>query len=519
MKQNTDINNPERSLAPVPESFQKIQRFVVLMLENRSFDHLIGSLKSANSSIDGLSGNEFNYQNPNVPGQGSKKVWNATEFTMPFDPDHEFKDVQIQLYGPSNGSVDEPNQPTSPAAMSGFLSRGIHAANTANTPDSFPMVMEYFAPSQIPVMSTLATQFALCNFWFSSLPGPTWPNRFFIHAATSGGLTDSPTETQVLGGYSFSNGTIYDRLEGAKKNWRIYHDSLPQSIGIDSLRLEYIDPLTKHFRGMNFFAEDVKNQSLPEYTFIEPLYDIGNNYRNGNSMHPLNDVRKGEQLVKQVYETLRNSSYWSNTMLIVLFDEHGGFYDHVSPPRAIPPGDAMKYATTNFAFDFLGVRVPAILISAYTQRGMVIGNDPAGAPIIFDHTSVLATVEKRFQFKSLTKRDAAARTIDLAVNLANPRTSSSDAPTELPSPLSDSILKSVQRFFAKAPGHAEEGAKLSSNQKSFLALALTCDLKMSEASKQAAIKERVDAISRQKEAAQYLDEIETKIRSSRKESQ
>jgi phospholipase C len=277
--------------------------------------------------------------------------------------------------------------------------------------------------------------------------------------------------------------------------------------------------LNKHYREMSFFAGDIKDQSLPEYTFIEPLYDIGNNYQNGNSMHPLNDVRKGEQLVKQVYETLRNSPYWNTTMLVILFDEHGGFYDHASPPQAVPPGDGMNYANTKFAFDRLGVRVPAIVISAYTQQGMVIGKDAAGSPIIFDHTSVLATVEKKFGLKPLTKRDAAARTLELAVNLKNPRTTPADAPTSLPSPAAESLLKSVRRFLAKPPAAAADEAPLSTNQKSFLALALACDLEMSDKSKHEEIKKRHDAIKGQKDAENYLQEVDTKVRARRRKVQ
>ena len=500
-------------LAPVPESFQKIEHIVVLMLENRSFDHLIGWLKSSDPRIEGLTGNEVNFQNPKAPLQGAQKVWNAADYKMPFDPDHEFTDVQIQLYGASPASVDVPNPPAEPAPMNGFLSRGIHAANAAKTPASFPMVMEYFSPDQVPVVSTLARQFAVCNFWHSSLPGPTWPNRFFVHAATSGGLANSPSDTQIALGFSFNNGTIYQRLSDADKNWRIYHDSLPQSIGIGSLRLHYIDPFTKHYRGMNFFDGDIHSKSFPEYTFIEPNYDTGSNYLDGNSMHPLNDVRKGEELVKQVYESIRNSPYWNSTMLAIIFDEHGGFYDHVPPPAAAPTGDDKSYAGTSFAFDRLGVRVPAIIISAYTQQGTVIGRDVGGSPIVFDHSSVLATAEKRFGLKPLTKRDAAARTLELAVNLKAPR---ADAPTALPEPPKDSFAQSVKSFLAKVPAAASGSAPLSENQKSFLALSMALDLETSDPSKHAAIRRRHKAIKTQKGAAKYIREIEQRIQTARK---
>ncbi len=428
-----------QSAGPVLVSFQKIQRFVVLMLENRSFDHLVGFLKNVNPAVAGLTGSESNFPDPNSPHSPPIPVGKATQFTMPFDPAHEFDDVQIQLYGPSSIlPPPAPNPPKDPAAMNGFVYSAIQVAQAAGNPAAGSRIMECFQPNQLNVISTLAQQFALCNYWYSSLPGPTWPNRFFVHAATSGGLTDSPSNEAILSGYSFPNGTIYQKLETAGKNWRIYHDGLPQSAGINSLRLEYVNPLTTRFKDMEDFVSDVKSASLPEYTFVEPNYDSGGNYVGGNSMHPLNDVREGEKLVKLVYETIRNSNYWTDTMLIITFDEHGGFYDHMPPPTTVPTGDDSTYANPagTFIFNRLGVRVPAIVISAYTQAGTVIGANASDTTTIFDHSSIPATVEKRFGLQALTTRDEAANTLEIALNLANPRV---DAPTSLPDPAKDII--------------------------------------------------------------------------------
>ena len=292
-----------------------VQNIVVLMLENRSFDHLLGSLNTLDNRVEGLTGNEFNFTDPRSPQSPRVAVTPGTQFLspygIPFDPAHEFTDVQMQLYGPDPSTPPAPNPPTDPAPMSGFLFSANSAVKQAG--DTFVgdanQVMEYFLPDQVPVASALARNFAVFNWWFSSLPGPTWPNRFFIHAATSGGLTDSPTTMQEgqagLGfGFSFKGGTLYDRLKAAGKQWRIYHDGLPQSPSIASLWPEFIDPLTRNFREMENFQADVAASALPDYTFIEPNYDVSGNYLNGNSMHPLNDIRKGELLVKQVYETL-----------------------------------------------------------------------------------------------------------------------------------------------------------------------------------------------------------------------
>jgi len=418
-------------------ALQKIQRFVVLMLENRSFDHLLGYMKTVNPNVVGLTGGEYsNYADPNTQQPPLVAVSPNAVCTMAFDPNHEFCDVQSQLYGPNPDKTKCSNPQVTPAPMNGFLASGIAAATAQQAgADQGGQVMACFSYGQVPFITSLAQEFALFNFWHSSLPGPTWPNRFFVHAGTSGGLTDSPGTEQIVLGYSFQSGTIYHALTNADKDWRIYHDGLPQSAGIDSLRMAYIDPFTRHFREMKYFCQDVKAGTLPEYTFIEPQYDSGSNYVKGNSMHPLNDINEGDSLVKLVYETLRASpNYWPETMLIIVFDEHGGFYDHIPPPPAVPTGDDTNYRNDQhpFLFNLYGVRIPAIVVSAYTQKGTVIGRNLADTTTQFDHTSILATVEKRFGLTPLTTRDRAANTLEAALNLDQPR---NDAPMTLAPPI------------------------------------------------------------------------------------
>ena len=492
--------------------FQGIKRFVVLMLENRSFDHLFGYLKAQNPRVAGLSGNEFNQKDPNAPGDPTIKVSRASTFVMTFDPGHEYYDVQVQLYGPMKGTDPSlppiANLPSDPAPMSGFIASATKAVDFSGDEN---LVMQCFQPDQMPVLSALAAEFALFNFWYSSLPGPTWPNRFFVHAASSGGLTDSPSTLQIVTGFSFQNGTIYDRLTQAGKDWRIYHDGLPQTAGIVSLRDEFINPLTKRFHDMDDFFDDVKNGKLGDYNFIEPCYDTGNNYSGGNSMHPLNDIRQGEGLVKRVYEALRNSGHWSDTLLIIIFDEHGGFYDHQSPAPITPPGDASPYANPAyvFAFDRLGVRVPALVVSAYTAKGTVIGDDPATASTVYDHSSVLATAEKLFGLAPLTNRDRSANTLEVAINAAGPRLSPADALMQLPQPASDGLVAG-----AADPANiaaAADKAPLSANQQTMADLALACEMKMTPPDLHAALISNHQKIVEQKDAADYIQNVEAKI--------
>jgi phospholipase C len=498
--------------------FQGIKRFVVLMLENRSFDHLFGYLTATNPKVVGLTGNESNQKDPNSAASPAVKVSRASSFVMRFDPGHEFYDVQIQLYGPLEGTVPTlppvANPSSGPLLMNGFIASAVQAVDYAGDEN---MVMECFQADQLPVLTTLANEFALFNFWYSSLPGPTWPNRFFIHAATSGGLSDSPTSGQIFDGFSFKNGTIYKRLGDAGKDWRIYHDGLPQTAGIDELRLEYVNPFTKRFQDIDGFFTDIANGDLGDYNFIEPRYDTGNNYLDGNSMHPLNDIRKGEALVKRVYEALRgNARYWAETMLIITFDEHGGFYDHVPPPVTMPTGDDSAYANMANGFDFarLGVRVPGIVASAYTAKGTVIGADANDASTIFDHASVLATVENYFKLKPLTQRDGAANTLEVALNTAVPRLSDADVLPKLPDPAPDSaaaVAPDTSEIFA-----ADPQAPLSVNQKTMAALALACDKAITPPNLHAALNSNYQKLVEQKDAADYIQSVDKKIRARRK---
>jgi phospholipase C len=491
--------------------FRGIKRFVVLMLENRSFDHLFGFLKGTNSKVAGLSGKEFNQKDPNNPSDPRIAVRRSTSFVMPFDPAHEYYDVEIQLYGPMKDTAPDlpplANLPVDPAPMTGFVANAVHAVDYSGDEQ---LVMDCFEKDQVPVLSALAQEFALFNYWYASIPGPTWPNRLFIHAATSGGLTDSPSTDQILQGFSFG-ATIYDRLEDAGKSWCIYHDGLPQSAGIRQLRGELVNPLTENFKDMEDFFEHVAKGGLSDYNFIEPRYGTGNNYVEGNSMHPLNDIRQGEDLVKQLYEAIRKSNYWDDTMLVITFDEHGGFYDHLPPPATVPPGDEPIYANLNFSFRFdrLGVRVPAIVVSAYTSKGAIIGTDPTDTSAIFDHSSILATVEKLFGLEPLTNRDARANTLEIALDLDSPRSSPDAALMKLPDRAPDSAVTGPTDLSAKFA--ADPKAPLSTNQKTMAALALACDLELTPPQTHAALVSNHQKLVEQQDTANYIKSVEAKI--------
>jgi phospholipase C len=246
-------------------------------------------------------------------------------------------------------------------------------------------------------------------------------------------MDDSPSlirsATALLEGYRFQNGTIYDRLDAAGLPWTVVEgDALPQVLSLAGM-VERV--ISGHFTTFRHFAERVNDPGFKDaYVFIEPHYghvlSDGRNFKCGNSQHPLDDVTRGEKLLKDVYEIIRNSPHWMNSALIVLYDEHGGFYDHAVAPEATPPGDVFQPGNNRhgFNFDQLGVRIPVLVISPYTARGAIDHR-------VYDHTSVLATVEHLFGLRALTQRDAVALGVDQLFSLKAAR---QDAPTRLPSP-------------------------------------------------------------------------------------
>ena len=421
------------------KSQPKIEHIFVLMLENRSFDHMLGfSNISGTDAITGLP-RTINGANPaadkNINPVGGADVFVSTpaDFKLKdvdIDPGHEFNNVLTQLCG--NGSAyPDPGTGGYPLVdNSGFISN--YNNDGSGTPKR---IMKCFDPSQLPVLNTLAKEFAVCDNWFSSLPGPTWPNRFFLLAGSSGGLDDSPSVAETIAattleGYRFENGNIFDLLDQYCLEWKIFEgDEFPVSFALNGMNL---NALQGRFKDFDDFESEVNEVDFnKKFVFIEPKYgehtfDVTGpgDFTCGDSMHPLDDVTRGEKLIKKVYEVIRNSPHWEKSMLLITFDEHGGFYDHVQPPTAVPPGDVQSAANVhhNFKFDQLGVRVPAVVVSPLIKKGIVDNTT-------YDHTSFLATMEKLFGMKNLTNRDKNANDFLHLFALDTPRT---DTPTSLP---------------------------------------------------------------------------------------
>jgi hypothetical protein len=236
---------------------------------------------------------------------------------------------------------------------------------------------------------------------------------------------------ELIDGYRFAGGTIFDALDDRCMDWEIFEgDELPQVFAISEMNLSALEG---HFTDFEDFVDRVSQINYaPSYIFIEPNYGnilptTAEDFTCGTSQHPLDDVTRGEGLIKKVYETIRNSPIWKSSVLLVTYDEHGAFFDHVHPPPAVPPGDSIiNPPNSHFGFDFarLGVRVPAVVVSPFIPRGIVDHTQ-------YDHTSLLRSVEKLFGIGSITNRDAAANDFLYLFSLKSMRT---DAPLTLPEP-------------------------------------------------------------------------------------
>ncbi|KAL9261597.1 Non-specific phospholipase C6-like protein [Drosera capensis] len=390
-----------------------IRTIVVLVMENRSFDHLIGWMKnSINSNVDGVTGDECN------PVSTQGKVSHTICFTddaeyVDADPGHTFDDVKLQVFG--SGSIP---------SMLGFVQQALLLS-----PDLSETVMKGFKPENVPVYASLVKEFAVFDRWFSSIPGPTQPNRLFVYSATSHGATSHVTKQLAFG---YPQRTIFDSLYDDGKDFGIYFQTVPSTLFYRNLRkLKYVYKF-HHYDLM--FKKHAREGKLPALTVIEPRYfDLV--VVPANDDHPSHDVANGQKLVKEVYETLRASPQWNETLLIITYDEHGGFFDHVQTPYVnVPNPDGNSGPAPDFfKFDRLGVRVLTIMVSPWIKKGTVMRKPKGPTPNSeFEHSSIPATIKKMFNLSSnfLTHRDAWAGTFeDIVGGLTAPRT---DCPEFLP---------------------------------------------------------------------------------------
>jgi len=352
-----------------------IQHVVVLMMENHSFDHMLGWLPGI-GELDGTQSNK------DTNGNSYSVTTGANYSTKPC-PQHQLENVNMQVFGtyqPSSGDT-----PT----MSGFVLDYMAGQKQA---DGDPYVlMGCYSPDQLPVISALAQTFTTCTRWFCSVPGPTGPNRIYANCASSAGYAGSDYETGTFPSEMASLSSIFGVLAQAGFTWGVYHedsDFAPELL-LDDVQAkpdwQYCDP------GFTKLHAHLQAGTLPNYCFLTP--DLWQ-----NSQHSSADVRYGECVIANIYEAIANSEYWNNTLFIFTYDEHGGLYDSVTTPTGVPNPDGKNwdnscpsdygYKEPPFSFDRLGPRVPAIVISPFVQA--------ATDATQYEHSSLTATVLQLF---------------------------------------------------------------------------------------------------------------------------
>ena len=361
----------------MPSGLDNLKHIVVLMMENRSFDHMLGSLKAVDSRIDGITDQ---LSNPDTTGAAIKPQALA-EFQGQLnpDPDHHFPAVDLQIFGGDTNPNRIPN-------MQGFVKSYFNQRGDVGHSQK---ILYYFKQQDLPVLTKLALEFAVFNRWFASIPGPTICNRAFAHYGTSFGRVDM-NPFDVIEPIK----SIYTRLVKAGHTAKVYYyDTTSSTMEVVNL----LQNQPQLFGTYNQFKKDCDKNMLPEYSFIEPNYndhDSDSGEEVANDQHPDHDVQAGEAFIAEVYMRIRrNPKLWPNTALLVVYDEHGGIYDHVPPPNCTADKFTAAANSTGtgmeFKFDRLGVRVPAILISPWVPKGTVVDR-------VFDHASIPATIQNFF---------------------------------------------------------------------------------------------------------------------------
>jgi phospholipase C len=348
-----------------------IDTIVIVLMENRSFDHVLGylGLPPFDWKIEGLQKcNTPRYANPY--DNRSYSSFQMSRLDMPHDPPHERSWIEEQIGSVISGQRN----------MTGFVQSYYKNGQIPGPgPGVQPEVMGYYIPAQVPVTDFLARSFVVCDRWFSCIPASTQPNRLM-----------------AMSGYTLIDGNVdvlkdqylvYDWLNDHRVSWRVYHEGIP----FFALMPRWITHLLEdNFRGFGRLATDVHDESdatFPEVIFVEPTYTDAPHLGAPSDDHPPSSITGGQDFLRKVYTALTgNPSRWARTVMILTYDEHGGFFDHYSPPpiATVPPRGA-NYP----AFDSSGVRVPGLVISPLAPEGTVYSQP-------LDHTSILRFLAKRF---------------------------------------------------------------------------------------------------------------------------
>ena len=411
----------------------KINRVIVLMLENRSFDHVLGCLTPDIPKLDGI-----DPRNPGIntyDGQPYSQQAGAARF-LNFDPRHELEHVAVQLKG-GNG---------------GFVQDFAQSYPRADPKTDLPEVMKYHDRGVLPAIHALAKNFTVCDHWHASVPGPTWCNRLFALSGTSLGRVAMPEGVMSLNLHWYSQSTLFDRLNERKIPWKVYFGDAPLSFLFvhqwEAQNVARHCTMTEFYRDVaSYDPAKPDNDGLPPFSFIEPQY-----FQPGaTDAHPPHDIFAADALVGSVYTAIRanKNDLWKETLLVIAFDEHGGFYDHEPPPDTVPP----DFHQEEYDFKKLGVRVPVILVSPWVLKGV------CDTPM--DHTSLLKYLQGKWGLGPLGHRTEVAATFNAAIH-----TDDNKRNDALPSVEHSMVPASNLHADARPPSFE----KLSTNQQALLAL-------------------------------------------------
>jgi phospholipase C len=391
-----------------------ITTYVFLMLENRSYDHVMGARSwKEGKPGDGLSDGITNPDANGNPVALYEPQSTAEAMCISNDPPHGWTTSRQQWQHPD---VTGPNQ--------GFVK--VH--QQAGHPGAIEP-MQYLTRKQQPITWALADAYTSCDRWFSSILGPTLPNRAYFLAGTSAGFRSNdpiynPTRDDGSSRPPLDVDTIFHRLRDKDIDWRSYYGNLPVISAANSrlaparqFDTEYLQAHVKPFGDSEYsegrFFIDAAAGTLPPVVYIEPAFYV-------NDDHPPSHPILAQALIASVYTALANSPQWKNVMLVITYDEHGGFYDHVEPPTLPPEHDDTKDRfpydddgtpnTTPGQFDQLGFRVPTIVIGPYVKQGHV-------SSVQYDHTSTLKQLQQAFELDPLSARSAHANDLTDCIDM------------------------------------------------------------------------------------------------------
>ena len=338
-----------------------IQHIVLVMMENRSFDHFLGWLPGANGKQAGLTFNNVNNQ-----PQNTARLVNFQNCAYQ-DPDHSYGGGRTEY---DNGNCD------------GWL--------IANQSDNFSI--GYYTNEDLAFFGQAAPQWTICDNYYAGMMSSTYPNRFYQHAAQTDRISNTTTISTLP--------TIWDSLDAAGLTGNYYYSDIPFLALWGSKYTAISKPFTQ-------FLSDCATGNLPQFSYIDPRFEDENSGTSGDD-HPHADVRNGEIFLNEIYNAVTTGPSWPNTVLVINYDEWGGFFDHVPPPTAPIPAVTAAAGDTDGR---LGFRVPLMIVSPWSNGGAINS-------IQFDHTSVLKMVEWRWGLPTLSVRDAYANNLALALNFS-----------------------------------------------------------------------------------------------------